>query len=549
MEFILAARQPVKHILSSDDWESFNVLHGGFSLVGYFPDLYHSKGTNRYFQTFLSTSYSMLEVDPYRSYLGGVAAITSRSLAAQIHLNATSGAPIRFYTWNGTSYAFPNKTIGSNPNSKDLLFKWVKSKALQSDPLMGWAGTSGRKSVLLSNWLLKNPTWNSGYSLLAFIDRTTKNNYDEAYSVYQEAALRYKTCKNTEVHHSRHSTYSMLHGVRKMRRSKFLEKDPFGSTKMVDCLTDPWFTRNFADGTPNCDDYSLCPFRSNVTAKYKNAASSKTMKPHETDYYKLSHGKFRRPIFGRPQVDYSIRSNYIMNSRLECVLLFTQGGGGKFCANDGNSETVFEENQFDSVEDISGGEMEDDWLYENINGLGCLDNKTLNFYALDLKTQKTLGEKIGLDFEDKHNKHPIKVVIVSPHEEIIYEMNSNLEYIKSPLTLGQSISRFVNIFHKNPSQLIPLRRSKKILYDIGGSKIDTKGTKSHNSDIISKDSCDTSNEVSCIKEINGETFNRFVMEESSSKNVILLYKSSECAFCTGGSSAAHVFHTVSRLFR
>ena len=270
----------------------------------------------------------MLEVDPFRTYLGGVAAITSRSLAVQIHLNATSGPPIRFYSWNGTSFAYPNKTIGSNPNSKDMLFKWIKSKALLSDPLLGWAGTSGRKSVLLSNWLMKNPTWNSGYSLLAFFDRATRNEYDETFSVYQEAALRYKTCKDSKHENSRQNTYSIIEGIRKMRRSSFLKKDPFGSTKMVDCLADPWFTRNFADGTSHCDDYSLCPFRSNVTAKQRNhvdGLKSNNIKSHETDYFKLSNGKFRRPILGRPQVDFNIRSNYIMNSRLECVLLFTQG--------------------------------------------------------------------------------------------------------------------------------------------------------------------------------------------------------------------------------
>ena len=327
MEFILAAKHPVKHITNADDWENFNVLHGGFSLAGYFPNLHHSKSSNRYFQTFLSTSYLMLEVDPFRTYLGGVAAITSSSLAAHVHLNLTSGPPIRFYTWNGTSFAYPNKTIGSNPTSNDMLFKWVKSKALQSEPLMGWAGTSGRKSVLLSNWLMQNPSWNSGYSLLAFFDRSTRNNYEENYSVYQEAALRYKTCKDAR-ENSKQSTYSLLEGIRKMRRSSFLKKDAFGSTKMVDCLTDPWFTRSFADGTSNCDDYSSCPFRSNVTAKYDkkiDTSSLKNDKSHETDYYRLSHGRFRRPILGRPQVDHNIRFNYIMNSRLECVLLFTQG--------------------------------------------------------------------------------------------------------------------------------------------------------------------------------------------------------------------------------
>ena len=165
----------------------------------------------------------------------------------------------------------------------------------------------------------------------------------------------------------------------------------------------------------------------------------------------------------------------------------------------------------------------------------------MNFYALDIKTQKALGERIGLDFDAMHNKDRVKVVIVAPHQEIIYEMKSNLEQLNPPLSLGQSISAFVDTFHTSPSQLVPMRLSKKLKPEYNHR------TKSHISDISEK--CDKPGENSCIQEINGERFNRFVMKESGSKNVVLLYKTSACAFCTAGSSAAHVFHTVSRLFR
>ena len=177
----------------------------------------------------------------------------------------------------------------------------------------------------------------------------------------------------------------------------------------------------------------------------------------------------------------------------------------------------------------------------NIDGLGCVDNKTLNFYALDLKTQKVLGESIGLDFGENPPDNQVKFVIVSPDQEEVYEMNSNLKHEKRPLSLGRSISTFVSMFHRNPSQLLPLRVSKKLHIKPTGSN--------SQSDISNDDNCDTYSKFSCIKEINGETFNRFVMEESGNKNVVLLYKTSSCAFCTAASSAAHVFHTVNRLFR
>ena len=105
-------------------------------------------------------------------------------------------------------------------------------------------------------------------------------------------------------------------------------KDPYASTKMVDCLSDPWFSRNFADESSMCDDYSLCPIHSNVTTRHNKNSKIWVIDrklDFETDYFMLSHGRFRRPTSGRPQVDINIRYNYLMNSRLDCVLLFTQG--------------------------------------------------------------------------------------------------------------------------------------------------------------------------------------------------------------------------------
>ena len=329
MEFILTAKNPVKHVTSIDDWDEMRALHGGFSLVGYFPDIYQNLDSLRNYRTFLSASYHMLEVDPFRTYLGGVAAVTLPSLAVRLHLNSSTGPPVRFAIWNGTSFAHPNKTVGISRTSIDNLYNWVKSKALQLDPLTGWAGTSGRKSFLLSNWLMPNVHWNTGYSLLAFFKRSTRRESSEIYNVFQEAALRYKTCDYSQKkdHVTRQSTYSLLETFGKIRRAGFLKKSPYGSTKMVDCLSDPWFARNFAYGSSNCDDYSSCPNYSNVTLTHNQHSTQwlSSTKDIETDYFKLSQGRFRRPVPGRPQMDIHIRYNYIMNSRLDCVLLFTQG--------------------------------------------------------------------------------------------------------------------------------------------------------------------------------------------------------------------------------
>ena len=218
------------------------------------------------------------------------------------------------------------------------------------------------------------------------------------------------------------------------------------------------------------------------------------------------------------------------------------GGGGKYCNKKRHGEIVYEEDQFgferNFVQDRENLDLSNN---EYIDGLGCVDNKTLNFYALDLETQKVLGEKIGISFENPGPDQPAKIVIVSPDQEIVYEMNSNLKHIENQLSLGQSISTFVNMFHNNPSHLTPLRISKKL----NPNRFRSNSHSDNNYD----NNCDKYDSISCIKEINGEIFNTFVMEESGNKNVILLYKTAACAFCTAASSAAHVFHTVNRLFR
>ena len=225
--------------------------------------------------------------------------------------------------------------------------------------------------------------------------------------------------------------------------------------------------------------------------------------------------------------------------------LFYLGGNGKFCSTSDKVGSVFEEHQFEPRKegqniDDRNGSSED---YRTIDGLGCVDNKTLNFYSLDLDTQKTLGERIGLNLAENTSSldKTIFVAIVSPDQEVVYEMKANLEHKQDQhLTLGESISTFVNKFHNNPSQLIPLRISKKLT---------VKSQKPYEQGDKNVDICDDYSSNSCIQEINGETFNHFVMEESRNKNIIILYKTSSCAFCTAASSAAHVFHTVSRLFR
>lgn len=77
-------------------------------------------------------------------------------------------------------------------------------------------------------------------------------------------------------------------------------------------------------------------------------------------------------------------------------------------------------------------------------GLGCRDNRTLNLYVLDLVTQWSLVQKLGLAFEPK-------AVIVSLQDDKIFVMEEELS--------SWSLAKFVRTFHEDPESLKLLKLS------------------------------------------------------------------------------------------
>ena len=74
--------------------------------------------------------------------------------------------PLRYFFWNGTSVAYPNKTISST----DSLIKWLVGKSNDDEPLTSWIGVIGRKSLSLSRKLLSG----TGNSLVVFVPRINR---------------------------------------------------------------------------------------------------------------------------------------------------------------------------------------------------------------------------------------------------------------------------------------------------------------------------------------------------------------------------------------
>ena len=164
LRFLASATRPVHHLLSLNEWTEFRAKYGGSLLTGFFPNLYTNVHNQRQFRRLLNAAYIALEVDPFRAHFGGFGVVTDASLAFSLHLNQTS-IPVRYTLWNGTSYAYPNKTLASSVN----LFNWIKTKAHGAE-LVPWVGVAGRKSVTLGQRLSRG----SGNSLLVFLKRTNR---------------------------------------------------------------------------------------------------------------------------------------------------------------------------------------------------------------------------------------------------------------------------------------------------------------------------------------------------------------------------------------
>ena len=73
---------------------SLRANHGGQALVGYFPDLMHSRRSYSALKKFLDATYHFLEHDPFQNKLGGIGIVTSPQVAFQLQLDTSR--PLRY---------------------------------------------------------------------------------------------------------------------------------------------------------------------------------------------------------------------------------------------------------------------------------------------------------------------------------------------------------------------------------------------------------------------------------------------------------------------
>ena len=100
-----------------------------------------------------------------------------------------------------------------------------------------------------------------------------------------------------------------------------------------------------------------------------------------------------------------------MSERLDCSLMASTAS-----VLNCDLKEVFDE----YYEDVEAAEAPFVW------GLGCRDNRTLNFYILDNLTQWSLRQKLGLEDSLGGHQHKDQALILSLNEEKIYKMEAEL---------------------------------------------------------------------------------------------------------------------------
>ena len=125
-----------------------------------------------------------------------------------------------------------------------------------------------------------------------------------------------------------------------------------------------------------------------------------------------------------------------MSERLDCSLMASTAGE--------DSQNCDLKDVFDEYSTTEDSEAQAPFVW----GLGCRDNRTLNFYVLDSLTQWSLRQKLGILDEDQ------AALILSLHEEKIYKMK------KSKLN-RRNLQDFLVAFHQDPNSLSTLKLSTK----------------------------------------------------------------------------------------
>lgn len=168
---------------------------------------------------------------------------------------------------------------------------------------------------------------------------------------------------------------------------------------------------------------------------------------------------------------------------------------------------------------------------QGIKGLRCSGNKTLSFLAFDSLQLHHFAERLGVDV--LHRKDKSAVLIVDPQAETQYLLQGEINKVTLTNFIKDYVSDKLPRWHRTAN-------TQPRAHDFTLGPTQTIHLSRYNA--RNPDECKEN--VVCVEELNFSNFKSKVLENK--KNVVLLYYTPYCAFC---SAVSHVFLTVAHTLK
>ncbi|KAK6623870.1 hypothetical protein RUM44_010726 [Polyplax serrata] len=487
INFIKTVMRPVRRILNPSDifhlTSQFSVLVVGFFLFS------GNLGAPGYY-TFYSTALRMLENDPFCEV--GFAVTTDQETASVLEFDMVPS--IRLYLWNET-YDYPLDA----DYTEESLVKWILKKM---NKVVQWVSPPKLKSQTLS------PHISNGPALILFTPRNPLVEINPMFSMLKEIAYRYHNCNNNSW-----VEYLSAFIDNHTNNLKLMEGDVDEycfKLKKINDLYKVLF-----------DMMSVTvPTISNTTEVLEDdmcdagSVHSQYLGPEPEVCYKGSKSSSILLDNIRHDTEYNGILSLLKDEKAPRQLLKKWD---EFECKNFEFLTEYYHLPFPRAPDNSQ-------LTEAINGLACVNNRTLKIIAMDSLSHYQFAEGLGINILDMKDKTAAVIVDKKGDSQFV---------MKEEVSKDNLISFIMN------HTLDKLNRSQRSSHD---SKART--VTRHRYPVRASENCTHTDTESCVPELNSKSFLDFVMNPE--KTVIVFYHTPYCALCR---SISHLFLLLSRYFR
>uniref|UniRef100_UPI00398EDF2C thioredoxin domain-containing protein 11 isoform X2 n=1 Tax=Pristiophorus japonicus TaxID=55135 RepID=UPI00398EDF2C len=486
--FIRRVMSPLQYIATHSILLDF-LSHYEPGVLGYF-EFNASPQPPGYLTLYISALHA-LKRDHHGTIRFGV--ITSKQVAKEI--SVTKPGTIYMHRHFNSSLVFPHEVLNFTAVT---VYSWAFENR---ETFMHWLRPHGSKSLLLNNELKKGP------ALLLFFPFSPLAEKQPLMEEITEVVLKYHNCNNSK---------SVQHILQYMEQTEQADREDQSSD------SSPHAVEPFFQTLKSCCNTVVLPQWHSITQTHNicelcinQTVGIRPSVVHIPECNFMEMEAALDSFYLREQMFFHLQSSTVecsnflsyyspFNYYTACCRTFSNSFKSELFSNAEHKSGVISHSSLPHIEDRAPIL---DHSQIRITGLSCNTNKTLNFYMLDSNLHWRFATRLGANESAQVQEF---ATIVDLWHEVHYVLDQKQLLDKS------SIENIIKNYSRTYS---PLNR-----HLIAGSKSQTQ-------------------EEYLIAEVTTQTFDRIVLD--TEKNVLLLYYTQWCGFCT---VLNHVFIQVARLF-